>query len=158
MGSKSSGAGLAGLAAVAVAASAWVLLSATPAWAQLSTEPYSYRSGGGVGMSNAYRQAMMDKEITGSRPRNLLRGADGSLLVVEERNSQAVVTTRPSNYLFYRGGNVAGVNIAGAGYGLGFGSAIDGWTGQGVALTPPGAGRPPIDSWVAQLDGLRPVQ
>lgn len=158
MGSKSFGTGLGAAAVIAVAASVWVQLSAASAWAQLSTEPYSYRSGGSVGMSNAYRQAMMDKEITGSRPRNLLRGADGSLLVVEERNSQAVVTTRPSNYLFTRGGNVAGVNIAGAGYGLGFGSPVDGWTGPGVALTPPGAGRPPIDSWVAQVDGVRPVQ
>lgn len=158
MGSTSFRTGLGAAAAIAVAASAWVQLSAASAWAQLSTEPYSYRSGGSVGMSNAYRQAMMDKEITGSRPRNLLRGADGSLLVVEERNSQAVVTSRPSSYLFYRGGNVAGVNIAGAGYGLGFGSSIDGWTGPGVAVIPPGAGRPPIDSWVAQVDGVRPVQ
>lgn len=146
---KPAGAGMAAMA---------VILAAAPAWAQLSTEPYSYRSGGGVGMSNAYRQAMMDQEITGSRPRNLLRGADGSLLVVEERNGQAVVSNRPSSYVFYQGGNLAGVNIAGAGYGLGFGSAIDGWTGTRLALTPPGVGRSPIDGWVAQLDGLGAAQ
>lgn len=153
MGSMSFGAGL-----VVVAA----MLAAAPAGAQLNNEPYSYRSGGGVGMSNAYRQAMMDQEITGSRPRNLLRGADGSLLTVTERDGQAVVTTRPSNYVLYRGGNVAGVSVAGAGYAVGLGSPIDSWTGSwagsGVALTPPGGGRSPIDSWVAQVDGLRPAE
>lgn len=138
------------------AALAAAMTVAAPAWAQLNNEPWSYRSGSGSGMSNAYRQAYMDFKITGSRPHSMLRGADDSLLTVEERNGQAIVTTRPSNYVFYRGGNVAGVTVAGAGFGVGLGSAIDGWTsGAGAAAVPPGAGRTPIDGWVAQVDGVR---
>ncbi|MGE5514849.1 MAG: hypothetical protein ACM31D_03415 [Bacteroidota bacterium] len=134
---------MASIAYVAGMVAVIAVFTGAPAWAQLNNEPYSYRSGGGVGMSDAYRQAMMDREITGARPRNLLRGADGSLLTVQERNGQAVVTTRPSTYVLQRAG-------------VGFWSAGDGWTGNGVAVVPPGSGRAPIDAWVAQLDGLRP--
>ncbi|MGE5475883.1 MAG: hypothetical protein ACM3Q1_04455 [Bacteroidales bacterium] len=141
----------------AAAATAAVMMAAAPAGAQLNNEPWSYRSGGGSGISSAYRQAYMDYKITGSRPRNLLRGDDGSLLTVERRDRQAVVTTRPSNYVFYRGGNVGG-GVAGAGFGFGFGSAVDGWTGGNVAMVPPGAGNSPIDSWIAQVDGVRAGQ
>ncbi len=132
------------------------VLAAAPAWAQWNNQPYSYRAGGGVGMSTAYRQAYIDQQISGNRPRNLLRAPDGSLLSVTEHNSQAFVTTPQPNYVINRGGIAAGISI-GVG-GVGMLSPVDGWTGTVVSSLPaPGTGRPPIDAWVAQLDGLRPV-
>lgn len=148
MGLRSVGAG------VVVAAAA---LAAAPAWAQLNNEPYSYRAGGGVGMSTAYRQAYLDQQINGNRPRNLVRAPDGSLVTVVERDRQAFLTTPQPNYLVNRGGVAAGVSFGLGGVGLG--SAVDGWTGVGIQMQPaPGTGRPPIDAWVAQLDGLAPVR
>jgi len=147
MASFSIGAGAAALA---------VALSAMPAWAQWNNQPYSFRAGGGVGMSTAYRQAYIDQQISGNRPRNLLRGSDGSLLTVTEHHGQAFVSTPQPNYVINRGGIAAGISI-GLG-GVGILSPVDSWTGTVVSTLPaPGTGRPPIDTWVAQLDGLRPV-
>lgn len=148
MGSTSLGAGL----VMAVA-----LLAAAPAWAQWNNQPYSYSSGGGsVGMSGAYRQAYLDQKITGNRPRNLVRGPDGSLASVVEKDRQAFLVTPQPNYIVNRGGSAAGISIGIGGVGLL--SPLDGWTGGAVAVAPASAARAPIDSWVAQLDGLRPVQ
>lgn len=145
MGPIAFGAGVAAMAAA---------LAAAPAWAQWNNEPYSYRSGGSSGMSTAYRQAYLDQQITGNRPRNLVRGADGSLLSVVEQDGQAFLTTPQPNYVVNRGGTAAGISI-GVG-GVGIASTVDSWTGAGgVAVS---AARTPIDSWVAQLDGLRPIQ
>lgn len=147
MGSIALGAGVVAMVAALVA---------PPAWAQWNNQPYSPRSGGGVGMSTAYRQAYIDQQISGNRPRNLVRAADGSLASVVEKDGQAFLVTPQPNYLINRGGSAAGISI-GIG-GIGLTSSVDGWTGMGVALPAPGTGRAPIDGWVAQLDGLRPVQ
>lgn len=149
MGSKAFGAAIAwgvGVAAVAV--------MAAPAWAQWNNEPYSYRSGGSsLGMSTAYRQAYLDQQISGNRPRNLIRAPDGSLLSVVEKDRQAFLVTPQPNYRVNRTGSAAGITF-GVG-GIGVASAVDGWTGTGMAT---GAGRGPIDGWVAQLDTLQPAQ
>lgn len=147
MGSLSLGAGLVLAAA----------LAAAPAWAQWNNQPYSYsRGGGSVGMSSAYRQAYLDQQLNNNRPRSMVRGADGSLLTVQNRDQQAFVVAPQPNYVVNRGATAAGISI-GLG-GVGMLSAVDGWTGGAVAVAVPGTARAPIDSWVAQLDGLRPVQ
>jgi hypothetical protein len=131
------------------------VLAAVPAWAQWNNEPYSYRSGGSVGMSTAYRQAYIDQQLTGNRPRNLVRAADGSLVTVIEKDRQAFLATPQPNYLINRGGTAAGISIGIGGVALA--SVVDGWT-MPAAVIPSPMGRAPIDSWTAQLDGLRPVQ
>lgn len=120
-----------GMAAVAA------VLATTQALAQWNNEPYSYRSGGSTGMSTAYRQALIDQQISGNRPRNLLRAGDGSLLTVIENDGQAFAATPQPNYQVGRVGTLAGVAIGGVGVGI---------------------SSAPIDAWVAQLDGLHRLE
>lgn len=122
------------------AASAAVLVAAAlappPALAQWNNQPYSYR-GGGAGMSTAYRQAIIDRELFGREPRNLVRSADGRLLEVIERDDQAFLADREPNILVERdfAPPTAGLRLRAGG--IGGSAAIDGWT--------------------AMLDGIRPL-
>jgi hypothetical protein len=122
-------------AAVLVAAA----LAPPPALAQWNNQPYSYRSSsGGTGMSDAYRQAIIDRELFGREPRNLVRSADGSrLLEVIEQDDQAFLADREPNILPERefAPPVAGLRLRVGGAG---GSAA-------------------IDGWTAMLDGIRPL-
>jgi hypothetical protein len=108
-------------------------------------------------MSTAYRQAYIDQQITGNRPRNLMRGPDGSLVTVIEKDRQAFVATPQPNYLVNRGGAAAGIAVGGIGFGIGLASAVDGWAVP-LAGLPAGAARSPIEAWTAQLQGLAPLQ
>ncbi|HLO75483.1 MAG TPA: hypothetical protein VK196_03405 [Magnetospirillum sp.] len=127
-----------GAGVVAVAAA----LVSPPVWAQWNNQPYSYRSGGSAGISTAYRQAILDQQLTGNRPRALLRGEDGSLLSVLEKDRQAFVAVPQPNYVVNRGGAYAGGAYAGV---------------AGGAVTW-GRASAPVDVWVGQLEGLRPLQ
>lgn len=125
------------------AACAVVLVAAAlappPALAQWNNQPYSYRSsGGGAGMSTAYRQAIIDRELFGREPRNLVRSGDGRLLEVIERDDQAFVADREPNILVERdlAAPVAGLRLRVGGVG----------------------GSVAIDGWTAMLDGIRPVE
>ncbi|HSV29329.1 MAG TPA: hypothetical protein VLL76_07215 [Candidatus Omnitrophota bacterium] len=139
---------LAGWAAMAA------LLAPHLALAQWNNEPYQFRSniGGGAGMSTAYRQAIIDKELYGRRPENLVKGPDGRLLEVIERDQQAFLADPEPNFIVRRSGWASG----GASVGVG-GVAIGGWTAMvdggpvtGYAGSQPSAS--PIDSWVGMLD------
>lgn len=140
-----------------VAALAAVLTE--PALAQWNNEPYQFRnSGGGGGFSPAYRQAMLNKELFGREPDNLVRGPDGRLLDVIERDQQAyLVDPEPNFYVpAQRFSSTGGISLfLSAGGGA---ATIGGWTSMldGPGL-PNAAGRPataasPIDSWINQLD------
>lgn len=109
-----------------------------PAWAQWTNEPYSYRGGG---FSAAYRQAMLDRELFGREPRNLVRSPDGRLVDVIRRDGQAFVVEREPNLLVDGGGAgawpappLAGVRVR-AGI-AGTAVAIDGWTAMVGSVRP----------------------
>ncbi|CAA7618359.1 hypothetical protein [Magnetospirillum sp. UT-4] len=118
-------------------AGAALLALAQPAAAQWNDRPWSY-GGGGAGMSTAARQAIMDAELFGSRPRNLVRSGDGQLLRVIERDNQAFLAEREPNVL---AGPSSAVPLAGLRFGVG-----------GVG------GSAAIDSWTAMVDTLKPLQ
>lgn len=139
-----------------------VALSMAPAGAsaQWNNEPYRFGANigagsGGAGMSLAYRQAILNEELFGRRPENLVRGADGRLLDVIERDQQAFLAEPEPDFLVRRGDRlrvVTGID------GLGFGAAtpIDRWTGtlnagaQAWAVT--GRSSQPIDAWIGMLE------
>ncbi len=139
-----------------------VALSLLPAGAsaQWNNEPYRFGSNigagtGGAGMSMAYRQAILDEELFGRRPENLLRGADGRLLRVIDRDQQAFLAEPEPNFLVRQGDRLRVVTGI---YGLGLGAAtpIDRWTGtlntgaQDWAVT--SRSSQPIDAWIGMLD------
>lgn len=69
-----------GILAMAVSA-----LASAPALAQISNEPYNFPRSGGLGMSNAAKAAIINQELTGRTPDNILRGPGGNeLITVEE--------------------------------------------------------------------------
>jgi hypothetical protein len=125
--------------------------SAPAASAQQINSPISFRGGSGflsgstVGMSLAYRQAIINKEITGSRPKALLRGFNDELVVVERYQNQAfprsvfgivggdltfdAYPTR-SSYAFISQHNVNGPASVSAGLRESSGIAITQWISQ----------------------------
>lgn len=82
--------------ALAIAAIGWTAVPRA-AEAQLFDEPYNFPRPGGlsdIGMSNAYRQAILLDEIDGVRPDDMLRAFDGSLVtVVEGKDNEAHIRT-----------------------------------------------------------------
>jgi len=112
------------------------MLHAAPAEAQLSNQPYG-SGGGGYGMSLAARQALMNQQLSGATPGDVLIGPGGQLLTVTQgENGLAIVTTEGGVILpQYRGRSIGmnGVYVDSSKnvYGLG-GShdTIDSWTSQ----------------------------
>lgn len=130
---------LAGAAVVAIAAGAGL-----PAQAQWNDQPYSFGSVGfaGVGMSAAARQAILDRELTGNRPRNLYRGPDGRLATVLQRDRQAYLVEPQPDFLVgqSRAGQVF-VQLGGLGAAFHYGLAAG-----------PHLSSAPVDAWVAMLE------
>lgn len=67
--------------------------AATPAMAQLDNRPFQFRDSGGVGMSTAGRQAILNQEITGRTPDNLVRRGGVLIDVVEGPGGEALART-----------------------------------------------------------------
>ncbi len=140
---------------------------ASEASAQVNNQPYTPRfQGGGVGMSTAYREAILRKKFFGETPRNLGRSASGdTLLQVERRGNQAFLRTYDTSYVPARGRNRAlsgapltyGLSIAGLFAGVGDASIWmstvdnDGIPWSGLAG---GGGDTPINSWISQLEAF----
>lgn len=145
-----------------------------PAAAQMNNLPYqgSVRSGG-FGMSLGHRQAILERELLGRTGNPIIRGANGALLEVERRGSQAFVRSRSDSFLpaarlgarssgFGWGGNTAsgGYNTT-RGLSAGGGSLF--WIGM---LAEPAGQLPwsglmtgssfatPIDTWIGQINDL----
>lgn len=73
---------------------------APEAEAQWNNRPFSFNSGGGVGMSFAGRQAILQQEILGLTPDNLRRGANGALVDVSEGpGSTAIVSGQVAPFI-----------------------------------------------------------
>lgn len=156
-----------GLAAFAATLAVCVL----PAAAQMQSEPFSFR-GSGPGMSNAARQAILQEQLTGATPRNLLRGPGDQLLSVEKgpgssaivRDSDGVVlpgfrgTSALSlqarvgifNAFFLTGGESRGGTTPFNTGSLQTRSSLASWTGMvGGGAMP--ATDSPVDAWTNQV-------
>lgn len=117
--------------------------------------------GGSVGMSTAYRQAILNQELRNSMPSNLLRDRSGALVTVERGPSgQAFVSAPVQPYL------VQSFRPSGLGYGTVSSShAFSRWVGMidpvglpiHAGVTPIDSRAPSIDAWINQLASLGPV-
>jgi hypothetical protein len=153
-----------------------------PAQAQLNNEPFSFdnRVDGGLGMSDAARQAILNQKIYGSTPDHIMIGPGGVLVEITQGPGHVALATLPDGSFLegYKGrglelggisvffdaptrsGGFANLVIHGESQGV-----INAWTFgvlvgayQGSAL----ANRPiysayssgSIDSWIAQVAGL----
>jgi len=149
------------------------LVVGAPALAQ-SKSPYR---AGGAGISLGYRQAILNDQLLGSRPKALVRGPSGELLDVERRNSQAFLRS-PDSGAFLAGARPNSSWPTGLGNGLGWGneqfaissgqyatgarSGSDSLTGW-ISLLPTSVGQSywgslgsfggftPIDIWIRQI-------
>lgn len=72
-----------------------IAAAAGSANAQISDRPFSFRnSPGGLGMSPGGRQAIMNEQILGETPDNLLRWSDGRLLDVTRGSGNSAIVSR----------------------------------------------------------------
>ena len=150
------------------------VILATQANAQLNNRPYSFNTpGGGVGMSTGGRQAIINRELTGATPDNLVRGNRGELLDVREGPGKSAIVSVPGGNVipgfkgssFRRTDNAAGVfnafftprsNSPGYVSYIAFsqqaGGIIDTWTSRAVnGRATFFAGRNPIDAWTGMI-------
>lgn len=167
------------MAKVFLVAAALLSVAAPPAaMAQWNNQPFEFRrsfGGGGVGMSPAYRQAIIERKLFNVRPRNLVRDANGFLLeVVRGPSDQAFLRRQAAPFLattpglgFGFGGFVVGAPVSGGSYAPAFGVTsaapvflnwvsmipVDGASGSwnGVGGGSYSSASAVIDSWIAQL-------
>lgn len=140
------------------------------AQAQIGNAPFSLSvGGGGFGMSNAYREAILRKQFFNETPDHMLRSRGGEfLLQVDRYDGQAFARTNEVTFLLpaTRRGELAAI---GSGYSL---SVPPSWYGGGApgvwltmvevqepglpwtALSPAGGGGTPINAWIAQLENF----
>ena len=159
--------------------------SSTDVSAQMFNQPFSFKYRGGlggagssVGMSNAYRQLILERELLGRPAENpLVRDFSGSLLDVQRGNSgQAFISSQTSSYIPGTSSRGFGTSSSSLGFAYGVGtsgggtsnsyadtfhatpvydvmaawiSSIDGRGGmQGVV---PYSGAASMDAWIGQL-------
>jgi len=171
--------------AVAVVLGAMAMLHVASAEAQLNNKPYSFNTpDGGVGMSFAAKQAILNQQLFNSTPDHIMKGADGGLLIITQNDKSdhvPVVTTQSGETIpgfRGRGMDLGGLFFESSGYGsgdggqllLGFGSSsgitVSTWTYRLVVATT-GGGYPSfgggygyggsgqaINTWTAQVAGL----
>lgn len=143
---------------------------ADSAAAQWNNAPYTPSLQGaprGIGMTSAYREAILRAEFFGERPRALIRANDGDYLLRVERRAhhQAFVRTHDSTFVIPAnrvGGGTSGYGFAIGGFGVAFGSSPQSWIGltdsAPVAWSGMGgySGSTPINVWIGQVDSLSP--
>lgn len=153
----------------------------SPAYAQMNNKPFSFKGtpDGGVGMSMGGRQAILNQEIFGATPKNMIRGADGQLLSLTVGEGRVAIVSNEGNSGFlpgYKGSSFRGDNPD-MSYGvfntffsprnrdgissstlaaLHTGSVISTWTARvatgsdSVSFLPSSS----VDNWTAMVDGL----
>jgi len=75
-------------------------------FAQMNNRPFSFDSSGGIGMSSGGREAILNDDVFGSRPRNLIRDNSGALLSLTKGPGGAAIAGIPGTDVFlpgYRG-------------------------------------------------------
>lgn len=157
----------------AIVGVALLLVSATAVQAQVNNLPYQL---GNAGLSYAGRQAILNDKLLNSRPKNLVRGIDGSLLDVSRRDNQAFLRS-PQTGAILPGGSPRRGWATGLGTGLGWGGSINVYSAalsyryarpgesmmQWISMLDMGPSRAygsysvsdsesPIDQWTAQTD------
>ncbi len=171
--------------AMAAVLAATALLHFAPAEAQMNNQPFSFNtSDGGVGMSTAARQALINQQLFNATPDNIMKGPDGSLITLtqSDRSDRIAIATTQSGEIIPqfrgRGLDLGGLLLESSGTGsgdggqllLGFGSSsgitVTNWTFRLVAAAT-GGGYPSfgggygfggsgqaINTWTAQVGGL----
>lgn len=142
-----------------------VALHGAAAQAQLNNEPFSFRGRDSVGMSSAYRQAILLQEIDGGLPDVLYRDRSGQLAIpVRTRGNQAFLRQPASPFILTGPGEATGgfsakfgtVTGGMGGFPLGWWGALGGGAStQTVSYAPSAAA---IDIWIAQLEGIAPLR
>lgn len=117
------------------------------AQAQAGNLPYQ---SGNAGMSSGARQAILNARLLGSTPRNLVRGADGSLLDVSRRGSQAFLRS-PETGAILRGGSPSRGWSTGLGTGLGWGGLGSAYSGA-LSYRSRGSSADSMMQWISMLD------
>jgi hypothetical protein len=145
----------------ATAALMVAMLAALPltAIAQFNNQPFSFQRSGpatGVGMSSAYRQIILERQLTGrSAANNFVRGLDGGLVNVERRGDQAfgrpvAAPYSASQSLFSLGGG-GGLSLAPGASPARPSATLN---EDMPALFGGAPGTVPINSWIQQLSAL----
>lgn len=143
---------------------------ALPAAAQQMKRPIELGAGG-LGMSTAGKQAILNEQLRGETPDNLLKGPQGRLLEVREGGDgtafvvEAAAPFLPGRRTFGLGGGLRGDGAGGSGIGVvlpgSTGAAVAGWTRQvyaaAGAMPLAAGGSSSIDQWTALVYGLRPL-
>jgi hypothetical protein len=156
---------LTGLAAVAAS----FLIFAGNASAQMSSNPYSFGGGPALGMSNAARQAILNKKLTGVTPDHIMRGANGTLIEITKGPGNTAIARGADGVVIPgyhgRGGAVSGevgvFNPYFRGYTTQYNgtstfasgitsNSIAGWTSM-VFGGPGVAGGSSIDAWLSMI-------
>lgn len=149
---------------VAALFTAGIVFTGANAHAQIGNAPVMP---GGIGISQAGRQAILDSRLRDSRPRNLVRGADGSLLEIGRQGNQAFLRTR-SNDVFFANSRVGWGSGLGTGLGWGNAGGRASYTGgsygarndslwQWISMIQPTMGRSYSDSGLADSGGKTPI-
>jgi len=73
----------------------------TSSYAQFANKPFQFKnsSGGGIGMSIGGQQAILNQELFGATPRNLLRDRNGELLGIQSGPNRIPIVTAPGGQL-----------------------------------------------------------
>lgn len=137
------------LMGAAAVATVLFLGGATNAHAQAGNLPYQ---SGGVGLSFGGRQAILNAKLLNSRPKNLVRGSDGSLLDVSRRGSQAFLRS-PETGAILPGGSPRRGWATGLGTGLGWGGMASAYGGAlGYRHGGSGGAADSLMQWISMLD------
>jgi hypothetical protein len=164
------------LIGLVLAAVVFVALAPEASQAQISNKPFSFKTPGGIGMSNAGRQAIINQKINGAEPEVLLRDVNGNLLGLEKGPDGLAIVIGPDGQALpgYRGRGWKGSNpaldvrvfnsyfvpkwrehgppIPNASTS---GEAVDAWTEAVIYGAPSGIGGS-LDQWIAMANYLGP--
>lgn len=117
--------------------------------AQMSRQPFSFGYSG-VGMSPAYREAMLRHELFGFKPDQISRDRFGRLVTVDERDGVAVAAYPDGTLIVGWRGREAALGTLGLGPLLGEAAAIgyatccDGFVANRTSAV--------IDEWIGMLE------
>jgi len=140
------------------------LCTASGASAQLNNRPFTptFQGGGAIGMSSAYREAILRQKLFGETPSNLVRSRSGNeLLDVQRLGNQAFLSSRSSSFVSPRAqiGGFATYNTGLGGFSFGSSGPIQ-WIAalgnEGLSWNSLAGGGnidTPINAWISQLDG-----
>ncbi len=149
-----------------------LMLMAAEASAQMNNRPFSFSNGGGssLGMSAAARQAILNQQLTGATPDNIMRGPNGGLLEITRGPSNMAIATGQDGVVLQGYHGRSGLLTGGAGLfnpyfyrnvdrGTNYSvasqftsNAIAGWTSM-VSGRPVTTGGSSIDAWTSLIGG-----